>query len=59
MNILLLSICIIDIWLVYFGILGLVYEFQNKCYGHLAEELINNTYDNSGGHDLNLTQVES
>ena len=47
-NISLLSFCIVDTWFAYSGILGSNYESQKEFYGYLAEELIDNTHDDSG-----------
>ena len=46
LNISLLSICIVDTWFAYSGILE-SHENQNDFYGYLAEELIDNTYDDN------------
>ena len=48
-NISILSICILDTWLAYSGILGVNTECQNNFYSYLAEELINDIYDETGG----------
>ena len=48
-NISLLSICVVDTWLAYSGILVDKIEKQKDFYGYLAEELINNRYDEIGG----------
>ena len=48
-NISLLSICIVDSWLAYTGITEDKKEKQKDFYGYLAEELIDNRYDERGG----------
>ena len=40
----LLSICIVDTWFAYSGILE-THECQNNFYGYLAEEIVDNRYD--------------
>ena len=44
-----LSLCIVDTWLAHSGILGVNTECQNDFYSYLAEELINDIYDETGG----------
>ena len=48
LNITLLSMCIVDTWFAYSGVLE-SHENQNDFYGHLAEELIDNSYDDNRG----------
>ena len=48
-NISILSICIVDTWLSHSGIIEVNTEWHNDFYGYLTEELIDNSYDETGG----------